>query len=64
MGTTELEGYAISTDPKRLDIQAIHAFLTTSYWATGIPIDVVRKWAASRPSWVTLSFRGCVDSCS
>jgi len=33
--------YAISTDPARLDGGAIHAFLTRSYWANGIPRGVV-----------------------
>jgi GNAT superfamily N-acetyltransferase len=33
----------ISTDPARLDIEAIHAYLSRSYWAEGIPKDVVAK---------------------
>ena len=36
-------GYVVSTDPERLDLQVIHAFLTASYWAAGIPLDVVRR---------------------
>lgn len=35
--------YVISTDRHLLDISAIHNFLTTSYWAEGIPIDIVKK---------------------
>lgn len=35
------DGYAISTDPARLDVVAIHAYLTRSYWAEGIPLDTV-----------------------
>jgi len=35
--------YQISTDPARLDIAAIHGFLTRSYWARGIPLEVVRR---------------------
>lgn len=31
------DGFTVSTDPARLDVDAIHAFLTTSYWAEGIP---------------------------
>ena len=27
--------YTISTDPERLDLNVIHGFLTTSYWAKG-----------------------------
>ncbi len=30
-------GYYISTDKSRLDLAVIHNFLTTSYWAAGIP---------------------------
>ncbi len=35
--------YLISTDKKRLDLAVIHNFLTTSYWAAGIPLEVVRR---------------------
>ena len=35
--------YIISTDKDRLDLSAIHRFLTTSYWAEGIPFETVRK---------------------
>ena len=36
----------ISTDPARLDVRAIHAFLTTAYWSQGIPLDTVRRAVA------------------
>lgn len=36
-------GYTISTDQNKLDIEVIHGFLTRSYWAEGIPKDIVRK---------------------
>lgn len=35
--------YSITTDRARMDIDAIHAYLTMSYWAEGIPRDVVAK---------------------
>src|SRR5215469_2963238 len=35
--------FVISTDPARLDVQAVHAYLTRSYWAEGIPIQTVAK---------------------
>ena len=35
--------YLISTDKNRLDLPVIHAFLTRSYWAEGIPMEVVKK---------------------
>jgi GNAT superfamily N-acetyltransferase len=33
----------ISTDPARLDPRAIHAYLTRSYWAQGIPLETVER---------------------
>lgn len=35
--------YLVSTDPARLDITVIHGFLTTSYWAKGVPVEIVKK---------------------
>ncbi|HEV8580428.1 MAG TPA: GNAT family N-acetyltransferase [Thermoanaerobaculia bacterium] len=35
--------FTVSTDPSRLDVEAIHAFLTTSYWAEGIPRETVER---------------------
>ena len=35
--------YSISTDPTRLDGDAIHAFLTTAYWSEGIGRDLVAR---------------------
>ena len=35
--------YLISTDKERLDIPTIHGFLTTSYWASGVPIEIVKR---------------------
>lgn len=43
-----IDGYEISTDPARLDVDAMHAYLTRSYWSPGIPRDVVER--ASRNS--------------
>ncbi|MBI3413950.1 MAG: GNAT family N-acetyltransferase [Verrucomicrobia bacterium] len=34
--------YQISTDPARLDVDSIHAFLSRSYWAEQIPQATVR----------------------
>lgn len=33
----------ISTEKEKLDPSVIHAFLTTSYWATGISLERVKK---------------------
>lgn len=39
-----MEGYAISTDPARLDLAVIHRYLSEeSYWAPGIPFEVVAR---------------------
>ena len=35
--------YLISTDKGKLDLAVVHGFLTTSYWAAGIPLDIVKK---------------------
>lgn len=38
------EGFLISTDGKRLQLDVIHRFLSeSSYWAKGVPFEVVRK---------------------
>jgi GNAT superfamily N-acetyltransferase len=35
--------YFISTDKSKLDLAVVHGFLTTSYWAAGIPLEIVKK---------------------
>ena len=43
----ECAPYSISTDPARLDLDAIHAFLEhESYWAAGIAMDVLARGIA------------------
>lgn len=37
------DGYRISTDPARLDLEAIWGFLRTSYWAAGVPRAVIER---------------------
>lgn len=39
--------YEISTDPQRLDVAAIHAYLTQSYWSPGIPRAMVERTIAN-----------------
>ena len=41
--TLTRNGYTLSTDPARLDLDVIHNFLTNCYWAKGIPRDVVAR---------------------
>ena len=38
--------YVISTDRSRIDVAAVHAFLSQTYWSPGIPEDVVRRGIA------------------
>jgi|ERR1051326_267710 GNAT superfamily N-acetyltransferase len=39
----ESPNYTVSSDPQRLDVDAIHAYLARSYWAKGIPRAIVEK---------------------
>lgn len=40
---SQRDGYVISTDKALLDISAVHAYLTRSYWSPGIPKAIVEK---------------------
>lgn len=33
----------VSTNQQRMDVKAIHAFLTRAYWCEGIPFEVVER---------------------
>lgn len=35
--------YEISSERERMDVEAIHAFLTRTYWARGIPRETVQR---------------------
>jgi len=37
------DGYEIDDDPARLDLSVVHGFVTGSYWANGVPADVVAR---------------------
>ncbi len=37
------DSYTISTDRERLDLNVIHRFLTQSYWAAGVPMEIVKR---------------------
>jgi len=39
--------YEISLDSDRFDVEAIHAYLSQSYWAKDIPLGVLRKAMAN-----------------
>ena len=35
--------YVITTDPARVDLAVVHGYLSASYWAKDIPVEVVRR---------------------
>ena len=38
------DGFLISTDKSKLDIAALHEFLSKeAYWSLGVPIEIIRK---------------------
>lgn len=37
------DGWTLSNDPARLQLNVIHGFLARSYWAEGVPRDVVAR---------------------
>ncbi|HYX25053.1 MAG TPA: GNAT family N-acetyltransferase, partial [Thermoanaerobaculia bacterium] len=41
------DGFTVSTDPARLDVDAVHAFLATAYWCAGIPRATVARALAN-----------------
>jgi ribosomal protein S18 acetylase RimI-like enzyme len=36
-------GYELDDDPARIDLDAVHAYLTTAYWAEGRPLEEVER---------------------
>jgi Acetyltransferase (GNAT) family. len=55
---SQRNGYAISTNKSRLDVAAIHAYLTRSYWSPGIPRAVVEKAIAGSLCFELFSEQG------
>lgn len=41
-----MNGFEISTDPARLDVDYLHAFLREAYWSRGIPRETVARAVA------------------
>ncbi|WP_038177954.1 GNAT family N-acetyltransferase [Vibrio rhizosphaerae] len=52
-----MQGYYISSDKKDLNFEMIYAYLSTSYWAEGIPESVLHKAIEH-----ALCFGGYLDS--
>ena len=42
-----MDTYEITTDKARLDVAAVHAFLSNAYWCAGIPRSVVERAIAN-----------------
>jgi GNAT superfamily N-acetyltransferase len=45
------EGYVISSDPARLDLEMIHGFIAQSYWARAIPKPLVERMIRNSLCW-------------
>jgi len=45
------EGYVISSDPARLDLNVIHGFIAQSYWAKAIPKALVERMISNSLCW-------------
>lgn len=43
MSIRHAASYTISDDSARLDLRAIHAYLTRAYWSAGIPLELVER---------------------
>jgi GNAT superfamily N-acetyltransferase len=43
MNQTSARSIVVTTDRSRLDVDMIHGFLTTSYWARGVPRETVAR---------------------
>jgi GNAT superfamily N-acetyltransferase len=54
--------YEISTDPSRLQLDAIHAYLTRSYWSPGIPKEVVATAIANSMCFGLYDLQGSTDT--
>ena len=53
------QGYVLTDDQTQIDPVAAHAYLTRSYWAKGIPLDIVRRSLAN--SFVVAIFKSDVQ---
>ena len=47
--------YEITSDKARLDVNAVHAFLTKTYWSPGIPRDTIERAMANSVCFGVLS---------
>lgn len=52
------DGYELDDDPTRIDVEAVIAFLRTSYWASDRPAEVIRQTIRASRRVVGLYHRG------
>lgn len=43
MTQNTMPSYELTCDTARFDVHAIHAFLATTYWSPGVPLNVVQR---------------------
>jgi N-acetylglutamate synthase-like GNAT family acetyltransferase len=43
VSSTPTNSYEITTDVSRMDVDAIHAYLTRAYWSVGVPKAIVER---------------------
>jgi GNAT superfamily N-acetyltransferase len=51
-------GYELDDDPARVDVDAVHAYLTRSYWAEGRPRETVERLVREATRVVGVYFDG------
>ena len=39
----QVDGYEVSDDPDRIDLEAVHAYLHGAYWSPNIPLEIVQR---------------------
>jgi len=42
-----IENYSITTNQDEMDVDAIHQYLSNSYWSPGLPIDILKSAMAN-----------------
>ena len=47
MGEATRGQYSITTDPDKMDLDAVHGYLSRSFWAEGIPKEIVARAMAN-----------------
>ena len=52
------DGYELDDDPARVDVDAVHAFLSSSYWAEGRPREEVERLVREAQRIVGLYHKG------